>query len=153
MQCIRWIDADVFIFAAAVLLLLQFFADSIPPARHALLIVDNHESRFSLRIIERCMAQQITLLLPPNATRLMQVGDVAAHSPFKRALRQQVGEFLHEHPRTTVSKYHCTQIIAPVYTLSFSAANIQAGYKATGIHPIDVSRVQRHLPFCTCCFS
>jgi hypothetical protein len=126
---------------------LQFFADSIPPARPALLIVDNHESRFSLRIIERCVAQQITLLLlPPNATHLLQVGDVAVHAPFKKALRNQVGVFLHEHPRTTITKYHYTQIIAPAYTLSFSAANIQAGYKATGIYPFAPSKVQNRLP-------
>jgi hypothetical protein len=126
---------------------LQFFADSIPPTRPALLIVDNHESRFSLRIIERCMEHRITLLLlPPNTTHLMQVGDVAVHAPFKKALKNQVGVFLHEHPRTTITKYYYTRIIAPAYSASFSPTNIQSGYAATGIHPFSPSKVQNHLP-------
>jgi hypothetical protein len=126
---------------------LEFFHQSIPPARPALLIVDNHESRFSLRIIERCMEQQITLLLlPPNATHLMQVGDVAVHAPFKKAIRKQVGVFIHQHPRTSITKHHYAQIIAPAYTDAFSPTNVEAGYKATGIVPFNPDKTKRHLP-------
>lgn len=126
---------------------LGFFSASIPPTRPVLLIVDNHESRFSLRIIERCMEQQIILLLlPPNATHLMQVGDVAVHAPFKKAIRNQVGIFLHQHSRTTISKYHYAQIIAPAYTAAFSPSNIQSGYAATGIYPFSPDKVKIHLP-------
>jgi hypothetical protein len=126
---------------------LEFFSTSIPPARPALLIVDNHESRFSLRIIERCIEQQIILLLlPPNATHIMQVGDVAVHAPFKRAIRNQVGVFLHQHPRISISKYHYAQIIAPAYAAAFSPSNIQSGYAATGIYPFSPDKVKNHLP-------
>ncbi len=95
---------------------LQFFTSAIPPTRPAMLIVDNHESRFSLRIIEYCREQQIIiLLLPSNATHLMQVGDVTIHAPFKKQLREQTGIFLHEHPRTSITKYHYARIIASAY--------------------------------------
>jgi hypothetical protein len=125
---------------------LEFFTHSIPPSRPAVLIVDNHESRFSLRIIQYCIDNQITiLLLPPNATHLMQVGDVSIHAPFKKELREQAGIFLHNHPRATISKYHYAQIIAPAYTKAFSPTNITSGYRATGILPYNPEQVKQHL--------
>jgi hypothetical protein len=125
---------------------LHHYNASIPPARPVLLIIDNHVSRFSLRIIEYCREQQIhMLLLPPNATHIMQVGDVSIHAPFKQCLREQTGVFLHAHPRTQVTRYHYAQIIAPAYTAAFSPANILAGYKATGIHPYNPPIVTQQL--------
>jgi hypothetical protein len=125
---------------------LQFFASAIPSTRPAMLIVDNHESRFSLRIIEYCREQQIIiLLLPPNATHLMQVGDVSIHAPFKKQLREQTGIFLHEHPRTSITKYHYARIIASAYIKSFTPSNIISGYEATGIHPYNPEKVKSHL--------
>lgn len=126
---------------------LGHFNDSIPPARPALLIVDNHESRFSLRIIQYCIEHQLSLLLLcPNATHLMQVGDVSIHAPFKRELREQAGIFLHEHPHTSITKYHYAEIIKPAYMKAFSPINIQSGYKATGIHPFNPDIIKCQLP-------
>jgi hypothetical protein len=112
---------------------LEVFDASIPASRPSLLILDNHESRFSLRIIEFCMEHQILiLLLPSNATHLMQVGDVAVHAPFKKYIREEAGVFMHNYPRTQITKYHYARIVGDAYVKSFSPKNIIAGYKATG---------------------
>jgi hypothetical protein len=122
---------------------LIFFDRSVPPARPVLLILDNHASRFSVRIIEFTLEHQIViLLLPSNATHLMQVGDVAIHAPFKKELRKQAGEYTYQHPRTPITRYHYARIIKPAFIHAFTPANILAGYKATGIHPYLPSAVK-----------
>jgi hypothetical protein len=121
---------------------IQFFARSIPPKRPAILIVDNHESRFSLRVIEFCIQDNIRLvLLPPNATHIMQVGDVAVHAPFKAAVRTESHHYICTTGSTDINKYSYCQIIGPAFVKAFSAANIIAGYSATGINPLNRSKV------------
>lgn len=126
---------------------LAMFDRSLPPARPVLLILDNHASRFSLRNVEFCLEHHILLLLlPSNATHLMQVGDVAVHAPFKKELRKQAGEYSYQHPHTPITRYHYARIVKPAFTHSFTPANILAGYKATGIHPFLPSAVKLPSP-------
>jgi hypothetical protein len=122
---------------------LSVFNRSLPPARPVLLILDNHTSRFSLRIIELCIEHQILLLLlPSNATHLMQVGDVSIHAPFKKALKREAGEYTYQHPRTPITRYHYARIVKEAFVHSFTPSNILSGYKATGIHPINPSVIK-----------
>lgn len=121
---------------------IQFFARSIPPKRPAILIVDNHESRFSLRIIEFCIQDNIRLvLLPPNATHIMQVGDVAVHAPFKSSVRSLSHRHICSTGSTDINKYSYCQIIGPAFINAFTPANIIAGYSATGINPLNRAKV------------
>jgi hypothetical protein len=121
---------------------LEFFNNNIPPSRPAILIVDNHESRLSLRVIQYAREHRIIiLLLPPNATHLMQVGDVAIHAPFKKRLGTETGMYQAAHPFQPISRYEYARIIAPAYIQSFTPANILSGYTATGINPINPDKV------------
>lgn len=125
---------------------IQFFARSIPSKRPAILIVDNHESRFSLRIIEFCILDNIRLvLLPPNATHLMQVGDVAVHAPFKSAVRAESHRYICDTGSTDINKYSYCKIIGPAFISIFSASNIISGYSTTGIYPLNRAKTLIHL--------
>jgi hypothetical protein len=125
---------------------LIFFSQSIPRKRPAVLIVDNHESRFSLRIIKLAQSEDIRLvLLPPNATHLMQVGDVAVHAPFKKFVRTEAHSFMIKSRADSVTKYNYCQVIGPAFRQAFTPNNIAAGYQATGIYPFCPAKVIIHL--------
>jgi hypothetical protein len=135
-----WINEDLFY------QWLKFFVQSIPPSRPQMLIVDNHESRFSLRIIEFCQAENLRLvLLPPNATHLMQVGDVAIHSSFKKSIKEHSHKFLMSNQHISISKYEYCTVIGPAFQSAFRIQNIVSGYEATGIIPVNRNKVLEKL--------
>ena len=101
---------------------------------------------FSLRIINYAREHNIIiLLLLPNATHLMRVGDVAIHAPFKKRLGTETGMYQAAHPFQPISRFEYARIIAPAYIQSFTPSNILAGYTATGINPINPDKVLTQL--------
>jgi hypothetical protein len=135
-----WMTEDVFY------QWLQFFTARIAPARPALLIVDNHTSRFSSRIVDYCRAQQLEmLLLPANATHLMQPGDVAVHAPLKKFLAAEAAAWQNQHPCEQLTRRYYARLITNAAQRAFSPANVVAGYAATGIYPTCPERVHKAL--------
>lgn len=83
---------------------------------------------------------------PPNTTHLLQVGDVSCHAPLKKNISENAGRYMFEHRYAAIGKLQYAEIIKPSLTSAFSASNIIAGYKKTGIWPTDRNVAKAQIP-------
>jgi hypothetical protein len=119
---------------------------------NCILIVDNHATRRSLAALEVFIENKVTVVtLPPHTTHVTQPLDVAFFRPFKAHLRKVITEV--EGGGTRVTKVGLAGVVKRAWDLATAPAvdprtgavsyNITSGFKATGIWPLDPSKVIR----------
>ena len=129
-----WMNAETF------LQFLKHFVDHtrVTVKHPLLLILDNHESHRSLEAIEYCAANGIHLLtIPPHCSHRLQPLDVSIFSPFKRHLNTVCDTRINLQPGTPITVLELPALVSAALDHSASVANITAGFRASGIWPLN----------------
>jgi hypothetical protein len=106
-----------------------------------LLILDGHESHQTVQFVEYCARNNIiTLCMPPHSSHLLQPLDIACFSPLKKAYGHQIGELMRAYINH-VTKTEFLSSFIHAHNASFTAENIQAGFRGAGLVPFDPEKV------------
>jgi hypothetical protein len=110
---------------------------------YRLLILDGHGSHVTESFINYCDQNQILLaVFPPHSTHTLQPLDVGMFSPLSRAYVTELGKQQQQSlGLLTVKKGDFFDLFWAAYTSSFTADNILASFRATGIWPMDSGAV------------
>ena len=123
-----WITAD-----AWITVLEYIVAFKKPTAkRPIILIVDCHSTRYDTTALEWARANHChILLLPPNATAILQPLDVAVYSPFKKKLQELFNtELTNQRP---ISKVTCPKLVCMAWELAATKTTIRSGWRAANM--------------------
>ena len=115
-----------------------------------MLIGDNLSSHFDQRVLQLTEENNISFLcLPSNATHLLQPLDVAFFGPLKREWRKVLESWKTTQRARTVTKDAfpglLKQLLGAVCD-SNTSKNLEAGFRATGLYPVNPSVVLNKLP-------
>lgn len=115
------------------------------------MIGDNLSTHFSPEVVKLCEDNDILFVcMPPNATHLLQPLDVAFFRPLKHAWREILGEWKLSADRrlSSLPKNHFPHLLGKLMdAISGNAGkNLQAGFKACGIVPLNANVVLAKLP-------
>ncbi|XP_060802603.1 uncharacterized protein LOC132902258 [Amyelois transitella] len=129
-------------------ILIPFFADK--PGKKVL-IGDNLSSHLSVELIKLCKEENINFVfLPSNSTHLTQPLDVAFFRPMKTAWRQILLKWKKSDGsnETSVPKGCFPKLLKNLMEIiqDNAASNLKAGFKKTGIYPLDPTQVLSRLP-------
>ena len=107
--------------------------------RPLLLIFDGHLTHISVPVIEKAIQENITILkLPPHVTDKLQPLDVACFGPLKRMWEKSLNAWINEWgPKEPMKKAAFVNQLSDIWHKGLSPANAKAGFKATGIYPVD----------------
>ena len=108
-----------------------------------LLIVDGHSSHVNMKFIDYCDEHNILLgILPPHSTHRLQPLDVAIFSPLATAYSGQIDTLIQSSQGfTRVTKRSFWSLFREAWKTALTASNIRAGFAATGIWPINATRI------------
>jgi hypothetical protein len=114
-------------------------------------IGDNLSTHFSPDVIKSCNDNDILFVcLPPNATHLLQPLDVAFFRPLKQAWRKILCDWKVTADRRLINlpKNHFPSLLRKLCDEIKPNApkNLEAGFKACGIYPLDPQVVMKKLP-------
>ncbi|KAI8509497.1 hypothetical protein Bbelb_133450 [Branchiostoma belcheri] len=110
--------------------------------RPILLVVDQHSSHLSLKVLKTAMEQKIIIYgLPPHTSHFTQPLDVTVFSSLKTKWATTLESLQAADTRFQVRKTTFPKIFASVQDLTFTPENIKSGFKKTGILPYDKSAV------------
>lgn len=144
-----WIDAQTFT---------EWFVTSfLPHARRLpgkkVLVGDNLASHFTDKVIQLCQENDICFVcLPPNATHLIQPLDVGFFRPLKAAWRTELTQFKMRNLKCTgIPKQDFPRMLQSTLnrldgTTKAIKTNLESGFRATGLHPLNPDQVLRKLP-------
>jgi len=106
--------------------------------KQVLLLLDNHESHINIEVINLCKENGITLLtFPPHTSHKLQPLDVAVYGPLKSYYNSACTGWLHANPGTPMTILNVAECFGKAYQLAFTPKNVQAGFKAAGIWPMN----------------
>jgi len=128
---------------------LVHFENNVPGdvKRPIVLVYDGYGSHYNEDIILKAIQIKVILiLLPANATHLIQPLDIAVFKPFKTVLKQRMEAFMIENASTSYSKKDAIEISSAAWTEGIinKAENIVSGFKASGIWPPSFVMMQKH---------
>ena len=114
-----------------------------PPVRPLLLLMDGHSSHYCPEAIRVAAKEKVILFtLPPNTTHLTQPLDCAIFGPLKMEWRKVCQDFLRKSPGKVVTRFTFSALFAEAWKASMTMPNIIAGFRATGILPLDRTKVR-----------
>lgn len=105
-----------------------------------LLLLDNHDSHTSLKVICRAKEVGITLLtFPPHTSHKFQPLDRTVFGPFKTYYNTACNNWMLLNPGKPISIYEVAELVGTAFPLSFTTSNIQKGFEVSGIVPLNVN--------------
>ena len=132
---------------------LKHFTKYTKPSKEypVLLLLDNHSSHISLKAIDFCRDNFITLLsFPPHCSHELQPLDKCIYGPFKTFFNCAADRWYHDKDNagTPMSIHHLPSLVNYAFVNGFTQKNILSGFEATGIHPFDRHRIseEKFLP-------
>lgn len=136
-----WFDLTIFedwFFQIA----LQYFRQKDGPK---VMIGDNLSSHLSDRVMSACREHNIRfILLPPNSTHLCQPLDVAFFKPVKSAWRDVLLDWKQKN-KGCIPKDQFPRLLRQTLE-KVKPDNLVAGFRATGIYPLNREEVLKRLP-------
>lgn len=103
-----------------------------------LLLMDNHKSHISIEAIDLAKQSGVVMFtFPPHTSHKLQPLDRGVYGPFKKFYNAAATEWLQSHPGKPITLYDVAEIVGHAYPRAFTPINIQAGFKASGIWPVD----------------
>lgn len=117
----------------------ESFVEVVKGRGPILVVLDGHLSHTSLRTVDLAVKNNITILkLPPHCTDLLQPLDVACFAPLKSYYDSKLLEYTQSTGgRENLRKDLFVNMLCSVWNTGLSKENIVAGFRATGIHPLD----------------
>ena len=122
--------------------------ENIPPTtkRPVVLVVDGYGSHISSGIFNLCQQFQILMvLLPANATHLIQPLDICVFSSFKKKITANIQELLIETGESNISKQNAIDMVCKSWVAGISCANSKKGFESSGIYPPNLSKMLKRL--------
>lgn len=108
--------------------------------RPILLLFDGHLSHLDIKTIEAARAVNITILkFPPHTTDLLQPLDRGVFGPLKSAWDREIHVYQREHQQK-LTKADFVNVLGRVWPTCLSEKNITAGFRKTGVFPVDFSK-------------
>jgi 4-hydroxybenzoate polyprenyltransferase len=106
-----------------------------------LLIMDGHNSHVSDEFMSTCAANRVFFCcLPAHTSHVTQPLDVAVFSPLKSGYRKHLEQFGYEDLGSAASKQTFLYCYHRARKEALTARNIRAGWKTTGLWPVDISK-------------
>ncbi|PPQ89756.1 hypothetical protein CVT25_015812, partial [Psilocybe cyanescens] len=106
---------------------------------HRLLIVDGHNSHYTVPLLQYARENQIVIICyPAHGTHIYQGLDVVVFSPLKKYLSQERDNWFRSTGQP-MDKINFLQIFSKAYVAALTPENIKMAFKKTGIHPYDPS--------------
>ncbi|XP_076035778.1 uncharacterized protein LOC143021873 isoform X3 [Oratosquilla oratoria] len=130
----EWMNSDLFP------LVLQHFIKHMgcSTEKPAVLFMDNHESHLSLEVMEMARKHGLSIItFPPHTSHKLQPLDVSVYGPLKTHYKQAVNDWNLSSPGKRITIYDLPECFTKAYHRALSVENILAGFKKTGIWPID----------------
>ena len=128
-----WMDRELF-----GLWFKNHFLSYIPSVRPILLLMDGHSSHYCPSTIRLAAQEQVILFaLPPNTTHLSQPLDKGCFGPLKVAWREECHSYLARNSGRVITRYQFSSLFRKAWLKSMSLANIAAGFRVTGIYPVN----------------
>jgi hypothetical protein len=118
---------------------LRFFTASVPTniKRPLLLIIDGCSSHYSLEVVIEAQRLGVLLvLLPSNATHLLQPLDVAVFASYKARLRRLTEIYIGDTGDYSITKEQAIAMASSAWETSNMEENIAAGFKSCGVFPL-----------------
>ena len=78
----------------------------------------------------------VLFVLPPNTTHLTQPLEKGCFGPLKMKWTEVCHRYTTTNPGMVVNRYFC-KLLNEAWPQSMSSSNIMAGFKTTGIYPLD----------------
>ena len=121
------------------------FSRPLTRGSHRLLILDGHSSHLTPQFDRYCTEHNIVpLCMPPHSSHLLQPLDVGCFSVLKSAYGRQVEERM-KVGINHIDKTDFLRAYIVAHNSTFTVANIQSGFRATGIQPFNPYRVLTQL--------
>lgn len=116
----------------------RHFLKYAPPVRPLLLLMDGHASHYAPDAIKFAAEEKILVfVLPPNTTHLSQPLDKGVFGPLKVAWKNACHKYMSDNPGLVVQRYVFSRLFHSAWMESMTIRNIQAGFRTTGVYPID----------------
>jgi len=108
-----------------------------------LLILDGHGSHLTLKFLGSCRSQRILVAVyPPHSTHRLQPLDVSLFRPLASYYSQSLDEFTRlSQGLASLTKRDFFKNFYGAFDKSFTAANINSGWRKTGIEPFKPEQV------------
>ena len=115
----------------------------LSPSNRHLIILDGHKSHLTLEVIQKAKEHGVDMLsLPFHTSHALQPLDVACFKPFKTAFRAYRDKYMMDKHGGKVEKDTLAYWVDLALTKALSKSNIMAGFRATGIWPLNLERMQ-----------
>ena len=113
---------------------------------YRLLVLDGHDSHVTWQFVMACHARRILpLCLPPHTTHLLQPLDIAIFGSLQKAYGDLVTQKC-ENGVDSINKDLFISLYIEAREHTFRPTVIQAGFRATGLIPLDPQQVFKRLP-------
>ena len=128
-----WIDQELFENWFS-----HHFLRYAPATKPLLLIMDGHSSHYHPYTIHKAAEEEVILFaLPPNTTHVAQPLDKGCFGPLKAKWGEVCHKYMINNP---VNRYCFSRLLHEAWA-AMSASNIIAGFRTTGIYPINRSAI------------
>ena len=109
-----------------------------------LLLVDGHFSHTrNVEVLEAAKASNVVMLVfPSHSTHRLQPCDVSFFRSLKSSYDEKAQTWLRNHPGRAITEAEMISIFAEAYGRAASVSNAVSGFKTTGIHPFDPSKIE-----------
>ena len=129
-----WMDRDTF-YAT-----MEHFVKVAKPSkdRPVLLLLDNHDSHLSVRVLEYAKANGVVMLsFPPHCSHKLQPLDCSIFGPLKNYLPGTMDTWMSTHPGQTMTIYDLPPCLTAVWHKALTPSNCVNGFKVAGIWPVN----------------
>ena len=118
----------------------------ISPDHRYLLILDGHNSHVTLEVVQKARAAGLDLLsLPSHTSHALQPLDVCCFKPFKQYFREYMDFWSSKNMHQAASKETLAHWVLLALKKALTAQNIQKGFSATEIYPLNSQAMAKHL--------
>lgn len=112
---------------------------------YRLLVLDGHTSHHSTEFDNYCKANSILpLCMPPHSSHILQPLDVGCFSPLKASYGKQIEKMMRMQI-THITKDDFFDAFLEAFNIAMTENNIRAGFRATGLVPLDPEAVLSRL--------
>lgn len=112
-----------------------------------ILLLDGHGSHVTLKAIEVCSQNSITLIcLPANSSHILQPLDVGVYCHVKKAWKKIVQEYYSSTGYKILDKENFAPLLKKLYAGgdAFTRIHAVSGFHKTGFFPLDVNNVDKN---------
>ena len=135
-----WIDTELF-----DTWFIHHFLAYAPPVRPLLLLLDGHSSHYGPNFVTKAAEEGIIVFcFPPNTTHRTQPLDKGPFTSLKQYWKEECHYFLSKNPGKVVTQYSFGEIFGKAWSKAMTPNNIMAGFKITGIYPLDRYKLIPH---------